>query len=73
MEGGLGGEREALSDSRGEGSDVISTSAILPSQSILCLFVFNILPPPRRGSRCVFLSEFRGWGTGERADERLTI
>lgn len=68
-----GKEREALSDSGGEGSDVISTSAILLSKSILCLFVFNILPPPSRGSSCVFLSDFRGWGTEERADERLTI
>lgn len=73
MEDGLGEEREALSDSRGQGSDVISTSAILLSKSILCLFVFNILPPPSRGSGCVFSSEFRGRGTEERADERLTI
>lgn len=37
--------RGALFDSRGEGSDVISTSAIHLSKSILCLFVFNILQP----------------------------
>lgn len=73
MEDGVGEEREALSDSRGEGSDVISTSAILLSKSILCLFVFNILPPPSRGSSCVFVPEFRGRGTEEGADERLTI
>lgn len=41
--------RGALFDSRGEGSDVISTSVILLSKSILCLFVFNILSPPSPG------------------------
>ena len=46
MEERTGEARGALFDSRGEGSDVISTSVILLSKSILCLFVFNILPAP---------------------------
>lgn len=73
MEDRIREEWEVLSDSRGEGSDVISTSAILLSKSILCLFVFNILPPPSRGGVCVFSSEFWRWGTEDRADEGLTI
>ncbi len=58
MEEKRGEERGALSDSRGEGSDVISTSVILLSQSILCLFVFNILSPPYLGvCVCVCVKE----------------
>lgn len=52
--------RGALFDSRGEGLDVISTSVILLSKSILCLFVFNILSPPIPGV-CVFVGRC-GWG-----------
>ncbi len=67
-------KRAALFDSRGEGSDVISTSVILLSKSILCLFVFNILSPPNPSVFvCVCLLELRGWGAEERGDERLTI
>lgn len=69
-------ERGALFDSRGEGSDVICTSVILLSKSILCLFVFNILSPPNQGvfvCVCVCLLELRGWGAEEWGDERLTI
>ena len=49
MEERTGEARGALFDSRGEGSDVISTSVILLSKSILCLFVFNILRAPSLG------------------------
>lgn len=63
--------RGALFDSRGEGSDVISTSVILLSKSILCLFVFNILSPPIPGVYlyvCLLGGAAEEWG-----DERLTI
>ena len=59
MEEKTGEERGALSDSRGEGSDVISTCVILLSKSILCLFVFNILSPPNQGA-CVCVCVFVG-------------
>lgn len=63
--------RGALFDSRGEGLDVISTSVILLSKSILCLFVFNILSPPIPGVYlyvCLLGGAAEEWG-----DERLTI
>lgn len=60
MEERTGEARGPLFDSRGEGSDVISTSVILLSKSILCLFVFNILPAPQPGCMCVCLLEL--WG-----------
>lgn len=66
-------ERGALSDSGGKRSDVISTSVILLSKSILCLFVFNILSPPSQGCvfLCVALLELSGiwWGGGLRNEE----
>lgn len=52
----------AFFDGGGEGSDVISTSAILLSKSILCLFVFNILPPPGRGVCVCFRWSYEGGG-----------
>lgn len=63
--------RGALFDSRGERSDVISTSVILLSKSILCLFVFNILSPRIPGVYlyvCLLGGAAEEWG-----DERLTI
>lgn len=62
MEERIEAEQAALSDSRGEGSDVISTSAILLSKSILCLFVFNILFPPSRGVCVCFCQSYEGGG-----------
>lgn len=59
--------RGALFDSGGEGSDVISTSAIHLSKSILCLFVFNILQPAAvRVCVCVCLCWSREGGAEER-------
>lgn len=63
MEERTGETSGALFDSGGEGSDVISTSVILLSKSILCLFVFNILSPPILGVHlCALVGVARAGG-----------